>query len=284
MEYKIAIEELLRRVVTVEAENPTLAVYEVEEEYNLTRHVLSENDFIGVDIVLAPEDKEAQEYLNNGTFRSFVERRFSIHSADFPLIDKVRFVFGSMDNAIYEFSKRASKPSSEEKEIWLLYRCDAWLSTASMELVAPFSSKEAVTDYLAGNRKRFRLTQWDLDFFRENNQTQRGGANYIVFSHSLDPESEPQPADTDDAFYKKPFRYGTTVLTRYELENLSCPFCTKDTDDEAMRKIVRRMHRKINGRINGNAGETPDMEPIRLEEMDEAAAHFNVPYYEDLQE
>ena len=58
MEYKIAIEELLRRVVTVEAENPTLAVYEVEEEYNLTRHVLSENDFIGVDIVLAPEDKE----------------------------------------------------------------------------------------------------------------------------------------------------------------------------------------------------------------------------------
>ena len=80
MEYKIAIEELLRRVVTVEAENPTLAVYEVEEEYNLTRHVLSENDFIGVDIVLAPEDKEAQEYLNNGTFRSFVERRFSIHS------------------------------------------------------------------------------------------------------------------------------------------------------------------------------------------------------------
>ncbi|WP_294594984.1 DpnD/PcfM family protein [uncultured Phocaeicola sp.] len=67
MEYKIAIEELLRRVVTVEAENPTLAVYEVEEEYNLTRHVLSEKDFIGVDIVLAPEDKEAQEYLSNGT-------------------------------------------------------------------------------------------------------------------------------------------------------------------------------------------------------------------------
>lgn len=33
MEYKIAIEELLRRVVTVEAENPTLAVYGVEEEY-----------------------------------------------------------------------------------------------------------------------------------------------------------------------------------------------------------------------------------------------------------
>lgn len=282
MEYKIAIEELLRRVVTVEAENPTLAVYEVEEEYNLERHVLSENDFIGVDIVLAPEDKEAQEYLSNGTFRSFVERRFNIHSADFPLTDKARFVFGSMDNAIYEFNKRASKPSSEEKEIWLLYRCDAWLSTSSLELVALFSSKEAVTDYLAGNRKRFRLTQWDLDFFRENNQTQRGGANYIVFSHSLEPE--PQSADTDDAFYKKLFRYATTVLTRYELENLPCPFRTKNTDDETMRKIVRRMHRKMKERINAGDNETSDMEAIRLEEMDEAAAHFNVPYYEDLQE
>lgn len=282
MEYKIAIEELLRRVVTVEAENPTLAVYEVEEEYNLERHVLSENDFIGVDIVLAPEDKEAQEYLSNGTFRSFVERRFNIHSADFPLTDKARFVFGSMDNAIYEFNKRASKPSSEEKEIWLLYRCDARLSTSSLELVALFSSKEAVTDYLAGNRKRFRLTQWDLDFFRENNQTQRGGANYIVFSHSLEPE--PQSADTDDAFYKKLFRYATTVLTRYELENLPCPFRTKNTDDETMRKIVRRMHRKMKERINAGDNETSDMEAIRLEEMDEAAAHFNVPYYEDLQE
>ena len=284
MEYKIAIEELLRRVVTVEAENPTLAVYEVEEEYNLERHVLSENDFIGVDIVLDPEDKEAQEYLNNSAFRSFVERRFNIHSAGFPLTDKARFVFGSMDNAIYEFNKRANKSSSEEKEVWLLYRCDAWLSTSSLELVAPFSSKEAVTDYLTSNRKRFRLTQWDLDFFRENNQTQRGSSNYIVFSHGLDPAPELQPADTDDAFYKKPFRYGTTVLTRYELENLSYPFCTEDTDDETMCKIVRRMHRKMKERINAGDNETSDMEAIRLEEMDEAAAHFNVPYYEDLQE
>ena len=284
MKHKIAIEETLRRVVDVEAESLALAVCMAEDEYNREEHVLTYNDFIGVDITLAPEDKRAQEYLNDSSFRSFVERHFNDKSAEIPLEDKVRLAFGSLDNAIHDFNIQGNKTSAEEKEIWLLYRCDAWLSTASMEPVAPFSSKEAVTDYLAGNRKRFRLTQWDLDFFRENNQTQRGGANYIVFSHSLDPEPEPQPADTDDAFYKKPFRYGTTVLTRYELENLSCPFCTKDTDDEAMRKIVRRMHRKINGRINGNAGETPDMEAIRLEEMDEAAAHFNVPYYEDLQE
>ena len=284
MEYKIAIEETLRRVVEVEAESPSLAVCRTEDEYNREEHVLTANDFISVNIMLAPEDKEAQEYLNNSTFRSFVERRFSDSSADIPLEDKVRLAFGSLDNAIHDFDRQGDNLPAEEKEIWLLYRCDAWLSTSSMELVAPFSSKEAVTDYLAGNRKRFRLTQWDLDFFRENNQTQRGSSNYIAFSHSLDLAPELQPADTDDAFYKKPFRYGTTVLTRYELENLPCPFCTEDTDDETMCKIVRRMHRKMKERINANENETPDIKTIRLEEMDEAAAYFNVPCYDDLQE
>ena len=284
MGYKIAIEETLRRIVEVEVESPALAVCMAEDEYNRGEHVLTDNDFIDVNITLAPEDKKAKEYLNNNTFRSFVERRFNGSSADIPLEDKARFAFGSLDNAIYDFDRQGNSPSAEEKEVWLLYRCDAWLSTASMELVAPFSSKEAVADYLAGNRKRFRLTQWDLDFFREHNQTQRGGTNYIAFSHSLDPAPEPQPADTDAAFYKKPFRYGCTVLTRYELENLPCPLCTKNTDDGTMRKIVRRMHRKISKRMNGNEGEILDGETIRLEEMDEAATYFNVPCYEDLQE
>lgn len=284
MKHKIAIEETLRRVIEVEAESPALAVCRTEDEYNREEHVLTANDFIGVNITLASEDRKAQEYLNNSTFRSFVKRRFSDSSADIPLEDKVRLAFGSLDNAIHDFDRQGNNLPAEEKEVWLLYRCDAWLSTASMELVSPFSSKEAVMNYLAGNRKRFRLTQWDLDFFRENNQTQRGSSNYIVFSHGLDPALEPQPADTDDAFYKKPFRYGTTVLTRYELENLPCPFRTKNTDDETMRKIVRRMHRKMKERINAGDNETSDMEAIRLEEMDEAAAHFNVSYYEDLQE
>ena len=282
MGYRIAIEETLRRVVEVEAENPALAVCMAEDGYNREEHVLTDNDFIGVNITLAPVDKEAQGYLSDNAFRSYVERRFHISSADIPLEDKARIAFGSLDNAIHEFDRQKDSPSAVEKEVWLLYRCDAWLSTASMELVAPFSSKEAVTDYLTGNRKRFQLTLWDLDFYRENSQTQRGGTNYIAFSHGLDPAPEPQPADTDDAFYKKPFRYGSTVLTRYELENLPCPLCTKDTDDGTMRKIVRRMHRKISRRMNGNEGETLDGETIRLEEMDEAAAYFNVPCYEDL--
>lgn len=284
MGYKIAIEEMLRRIVEVEAESPALAVCMAEDEYNREEHVLMENDFIGVNITLAPEDKKAKEYLNNSTFRSFVERRFNGSSADIPLEDKARLTFGSLDNAIQDFDRQGNSPSAEEKKVWLLYRCDAWLSTSSLELIAPFSSKEAVADYLTSNRKRFRLTQWDLDFFRENSQTQRGETNYIAFSYGLDPAPEPQPADTNDTFYKKPFRYGCTVLTRYELENLPCPLCTKDTDDRTMRKIVRRMHRKMQKRIDANDNEISDMATIRLEEMDEAAAYFNVPSYEDLQE
>lgn len=284
MGYKIAIEETLRRVVEVEAESLALAVCMAEDEYNREEHVLTDNDFINVDITLAPEDKRAQEYLNKSTFRSFVERCFSNGSADISLEDKARLAFGSLDNAIHDFDRQGDDLPAEEKEIWLLYCGDAWLSTASMELVASFSSKKAMTDYLTSNRKRFRLTQWDLDFFRENNQTQRGGTNFIACCHSLDPAPEPQPADTDDAFYKKPFRYGSTILTRYELENLPCPFCTEDTDDETMRKIVRRMHQKISRRMNDNAGKAQDIRSIRLEEMDEAAAYFNVPCYEDLQE
>ena len=143
MGYSIAIEETLRRVVEVEAGNPALAVCMAEDGYNREEHVLTDNDFIGVNITLAPEDKKAQEYLNDSAFRSCVERRFNISSADIPLEDKARLAFGSLDNAIHEFDRQKDNPSAEEKEVWLLYRCDAWLSTASMELVAPFSSKDA---------------------------------------------------------------------------------------------------------------------------------------------
>lgn len=54
---KIAIEETLRRVVEAEAETPALAVCRAEDEDNEEQHVLSSDDFIGVDIALSP-DKE----------------------------------------------------------------------------------------------------------------------------------------------------------------------------------------------------------------------------------
>ena len=86
MKHKIAIEETLRRVVEVEAESPSLAVCMAEDGYNREEHVLTGNDFIGVNITLAPEDKKAQEYLSDSAFRSYVERRFNGSSADIPFV------------------------------------------------------------------------------------------------------------------------------------------------------------------------------------------------------
>ena len=88
MKHKIAIEETLRRVVEVEAESPSLAVCMAEDEYNKEEHVLTSNDFIGVNITLAPEDKKAQEYLSDSAFRSYVERRFNGSSAIYQLLRK----------------------------------------------------------------------------------------------------------------------------------------------------------------------------------------------------
>ena len=117
MKHKIAIEETLRRVVEVEAESPSLAVCMAEDEYNKEEHVLTSNDFIGVNITLAPEDKKAQEYLSDSAFRSYVERRFNGSSADIPLEDKARLAFGSLDNAIHDFHRQGDSPSAEEKEM-----------------------------------------------------------------------------------------------------------------------------------------------------------------------
>ena len=117
MKHKIAIEETLRRVVEVEAETPALAVCMAEDEYNREEHVLTGNDFIGVNITLASEDKKAQEYLSDSAFRSYVERRFNGSSTDIPLEDKARLAFGSLDNAIHDFDRQGSSPSAEEKEM-----------------------------------------------------------------------------------------------------------------------------------------------------------------------
>lgn len=117
MKHKIAIEETLRRVVEVEAESPALAVCMAEDGYNREEHVLTGNDFIGVNITLAPEDKKAQEYLSDSAFRSYIERRFNGSSADIPLEDKARIAFGSLDNAIHDFDRQGSSPSAEEKEM-----------------------------------------------------------------------------------------------------------------------------------------------------------------------
>lgn len=188
MKYQVTIEETLRKVIDVEAETPGLAVCQAEDEYNEQKHVLGADDFAGADIFLACEDTDVQRYLQDQGFLAFVEEHFEERKDMITQEDKIRTAFGSMDNAIYEYEEFCSR--KEKRLVYLLYRCDTWCSTASMELIAPFSSEETLMDYMRDSREQFGLTDYDLAFFREQHQTQGKDTNYIAFGHDIDPAVE----------------------------------------------------------------------------------------------
>lgn len=176
----------------------------------------------------------------------------------------------------FENCKRTDKDS-----IYLLYTCDAWHSNSSRQLIAPFSSKESVYSYLEKNKKKYRLSDWDMDFFKDHGQTQHQGVNLIMDTYEIDPEPE---EDLDSPFYNKVFSSGTTQLTRRELEELPCPFCTKEISDGIMQQIVSDADREIKEWHYDDNNEELEFkyEDIRIREIEEAAVRCKVPYYEDL--
>lgn len=104
--YKIAIEETLSKIIEIDAETPSLAVCEVENQYNAEEIVLSADDYSGTDIALSVEDKQCQEYLENPLFCSFVDSRLKQILPELDMEGKMRLAFGSPDNAIFEFENR----------------------------------------------------------------------------------------------------------------------------------------------------------------------------------
>jgi len=176
-------------------------------------------------------------------------------------------------------------------QVYLLYRGDAWLSTSSLELLAVFTSFEKVVEYLRRKKKAFRLNSDDLKQFEINHQTQGLDTNYHCTSEYLDdmPEPEPERPPKDDAFYNKEFVYGSSSLTRGELESLTVPFCTYDVTDEQMKDIVYQTELGTRGRLRLDDDEPIDLENDRhseawWEEMESTVRRQGVPYYEDLDE
>lgn len=192
--YKIAIEETLSKIIEIDAETPSLAVCEAENQYNAAEIVLSADDYSGTDIALSVEDKQCQEYLENPLFCSFVDSRLKQILPELDIEGKMRLAFGSPDNAIFEFENRTRKPDKEV--VYLLYTCDEWHTNNSRQLVALFSSKELVYAYLQKNKKEYRLSDWDMEFFKDYNQTQHQGENLILEYHDIDPDSEDENQDT----------------------------------------------------------------------------------------
>ena len=285
--YKIAIEETLRKVVEVEAETPGLAVSKVEDEYNEEIHVLSADDFIGTDIALAQEDEEVKHALDDRDFTGYVEKRFKEHEEFISIEDKIRLAFGSFDNALYEFGEHRKESERNRPKVYLLYRSDAWHNRSSMELIAPFSSLENMMEYLRRKKKEFRLTESDLEEFKNNRQTKGRDENYLYESDYLDvlPEQEPELPPKDDAFYDKVFTCGQSELSRRELESLPEPFDTYHVTDEELEQIVYETEMETRDRLRLGKRKPIDFDNDRhseiwWEEMEKAVVRHGVPYYE----
>lgn len=286
--YKIAIEETLRRIVEVEEETPVLAVSRAEDEYNEQKHVLSADDFIGADIALSADDETVKRTLNDGAFTEYVEKRFEEYKEFISIEDKIRLAFGSFDNALYEFNEYREELARNRPQVYLLYKSDAWCSRSSMELVAPFSSFANMMEYLRRKKRKFGLTEDELEEFKNNRQTRGRDRNYLYESDYLDvlPEPESERPPKEQAFYDKIFTHGSSELSRRELESLPVPFDTYDVTDEQMEEIVRETETGTRNRLGLGDGEAVDFNKERhsevwWEEMEKTAVRHGVPYYED---
>lgn len=249
--YRIAIEETLRKVVEIKAETPGLAVCRAEDEYNEEKHVLSADNFAGADIALSTDDITVMETLEDVDFIGYVQRRFEECRESISVEDKVRLAFGSFDNALYEFGEYRKEAARNRPQVYLLYRSDGWHNRSSMELIAPFSSLENMMEYLRRKKKEFRLTESDLEEFKNNRQTKGRDENYLYESDYLDvlPEQEPELPPKDDAFYDKVFTCGQSELSRRELESLPEPFDTYHVTDEEMEQIVYETEMETRDRL-----------------------------------
>lgn len=172
--------------------------------------------------------------------------------------------------------------AQDKGSIYLLYTCDAWHTNNSRQLIAPFSSLESVYRHIERSRKKYHLSDWDIVFFKDHNQTQRQGENLIMDTYEIDPEPEEENLDTP--FYNKVFSSGTTQLTRRELEEMPCPFYTKEISDEIMQQIVSDADQEIKQwDCDDDNGELEiKSKAIRNREIEDAAVRCNIPYYEDL--
>lgn len=287
--YKIVIEETRRKEIGVAAKTPGLAVCQAEEEYNEGKHVLCDRHFVGADIALSESDTEVKEALRNPKFLDFIKQRFENMQDLIPIQDKVRLTFGSMDNALYEFKEEETeRQRAATPRIFLLYRCDAWHSVASKELIASFTSFEQVMAYMRGNQLKFRLLNREVEEFELHGQTQDREENYCCEEILANPVPTPCTTQSkkDRRFYDCEFSYGKSSITRGELEEMASPFCTENVSDEQMNQIVWDTETGTRERLRLALNEDIDFENERhrevwWEELEAAVNRQNVPYYED---
>ena len=88
-------------------------------------------------------------------------------------------------------------------------------------------------------------------------------------------------------FYTREFRCGNSYVSRKELEGFPCPFCTKDTTDAQMQRIVEEADAAIRAcwRIPADQPidfKNDEQDDTRWTELENAAVRQRIPYYGDI--
>jgi hypothetical protein len=73
-------------------------------------------------------------------------------------------------------------------DVKLLYRCDAWHSCASMDLLGAFTNKKALKRFLSGMKRDGLLDREDLEEMQIHRQTQGKELNYTIEDYSPNPK------------------------------------------------------------------------------------------------
>lgn len=96
-----------------------------------------------------------------------------------------------------------------------------------------------------------------------------------------------ETTEKNQEFYDKEFKCNDSTVCRSDLESFPIPFCTENVSDETMQKVVDDTDAGIRQRWKIRDDKPLDMENEDIsetwwEELEEAANHYNIKYYDDL--
>lgn len=103
----------------------------------------------------------------------FLKRALEDHTTDF----------------IYWEVPRIAPEEEESHEVFLLYSTDAWHSRASRELIAVFSDREKLDEYIEAMGEEFNLSGNDIAMLLNQDQTQSREVNYLIESETMNPQA-----------------------------------------------------------------------------------------------
>lgn len=96
-----------------------------------------------------------------------------------------------------------------------------------------------------------------------------------------------QKTNQQDLFYQQEFICGNSVLTRWYLEGLPCPFCTEGTTDSQMQTIIDQTDAETRALLGIPPGQPIDFsndeqDDLWFSVLEDTVLRQRIPYYEDI--